>query len=647
MVVVSYVVYRSSSGTRRIDYFGKSSGGKTNKVTTKTLSKKEFEKNYGTGRQGVYDAAELEAKKINQQSTKQQQTFIDPTTGRTLSPFEAQALKDTGGGMTTASGGVAYSTITVEGGRRVTNAKEAATQRFDTRGTVTAATPEEARAARRQSSVFGRTKTAFLSGLGLKKGSGELYRGEYSPTGQRITAAERIGYAGGLVGSIASVSKAPGAYSKLTAPAVTKYAGFLSKQSLSTARVVNLGTSLGVTYAATEVVQEGLTLSTKATSPRTREFFSNDQAEAAYKAGIEAEKQSSPWLKRQAMDVPGVNKLVRRDEKAFRSGVVSYAQGAGIKDITGLEKSARQYENIRTGAFAAGSVSANTFSEIGGQVSVAAITPAKTFGARFMQGGLKIASQGFIEGSSVVVAEQTASGRNPRTFNYPAIGAGAILGGVSAGAIGGTIYAAKPVVGKGLLGAAYVVDPYEAVGDVTADAASRVITTTPSLSSRAAPFTPTNAVNPTSATSVLQPSATITQSKAFSLTTTPTTPVSTNTFTSSFTNPFVRTSTFVRTTPTNVFVNAPVNTPTSTNVFTPTSTNTFTPTAPVTFTGRPGLPPLPLMFGGGGGGFKKGVFDSLKQPRAYQPSLTASVLGIRGKKPSAALLKTGLTVRPL
>jgi hypothetical protein len=78
-------------------------------------------------------------------------------------------------------------------------------------------------------------------------------------------------------------------------------------------------------------------------------------------------------------------------------------------------------------------------------------------------------------------------------------------------------------------------------------------------------------------------------------------------------------------------VNVPVNVPVSVPVTTPTSF---------------GIPWLPLSIGGGGKG--KGIMgDFLKQGRSYQPSLTASVLGIKGARPSDYAIKTGLVIRPL
>jgi hypothetical protein len=199
-----------------------------------------------------------------------------------------------------------------------------------------------------------------------------------------------------------------------------------------------------------------------------------------------------------------------------------------------------------------------------------------------------------------------------------------------------------------VLGGAYATDPYELVGDVTAESSKVFVPATAFAatnnamgggrltSSRTSSSISTNAVagSPTFSNTVSNPvNAVLPSNQATAFAPLVNTPVSMSTTGSTYVyNPtYLPTSSLTSTsvnTPSNTFVNTPVNTNVNTNVFVGGN-----------------FPFLPLSFGGGKG---KGLLgDSIKQGRAYQPSLTAAVLGIRGSRPSAYGIKTGLTVRPL
>jgi len=597
------------------------------------------------------------------------------STGRTLTPFETAAVKATSGEMTSAETGQAvYSSVSVERSEKANKPnfidvaqketvrkglnKVAAKETFKEKiftgaiksnpviiGSPVASFVDDAYSFTKD--LKGSVNAPLVSNQGLRESMNLLVTAEPSVSANKNYFSDnpftksfgRSQYKLAAVSSLAGV----GVYKQAVTPLVTRYATALKTLPKATQKVVNLGASLGVTYGVSEGVESAGNAIVKVSSPNTKDFFNTGQARGAFEAGINAERSQAGFVDRQLLSIPIANKLVKRDDDLFASGVKAYASDQGIVNTDSLIKSARQVENVQTASFASGLLSANTFSEIGGQVALSGKAVPATFKGRFWQGFKTISNQGFIEGSSSVVAEQTASGKNPKTFNYPAIAAGAAIGAVTAGTIGGVIYAAPPTISKTLLGASYVADPFEVAGDFTASSASRVLTPALSFSGgRTASLS-----TPTSSNNVVSSSNTITNTftavdqptNVFTPVNTPTnTFVNSNIFTSTRAN--VLSNTYTPTnaaTPTNTFVNTPVNTPTNTFVNTPT------------VTGRKEFLLFPPIFGGGGSNkkFGFGFTDSLKQRRTYQASLTAKVLNIKGSRPSAFGIKTGLVVRPI
>lgn len=648
LLIMSYVIYRKRGGGKKIDYFGKKGF-----ITSVNVSKEEAEK-YKGKKQGDARLAYSKAEEYNQSiksgvDSTPTETFFDPETGRKITPFEASSM----GKMTTATGETALVKVSVN---KPTPAAPATTTPAPAPSSrpvsmVSAASTQESKALKKNQSVVYKTVRSFKEGLTLKGGVTEQYRAGVDSSGEKITPAQSIAYAGGLVGNIALIKPVASGANAARVAVAQSYSNVLGKIGVTSkaARgavggVTTVFSTIGAAKT-TEFVGEKIA----STNPRTSTFINTGQAEAARQAGVSAEGLTG--FRAYAASVPGINLVMRRDEKAFSSGVATYAQTQGITDITGLEKAARQRENIKTASLSAAALTANTLTEIQGNAALAGVTPAATWGGRFAQSAPRIALQGSFEGSSLVLAEQVTSNKDFRSVNYKDVAIGAGLGAASAGLAGGFIYASKPLVSKGLLGVAYLTDPYEAVGDIGASGIkSRVLTLgSPAVggvavSSKSSSFT-------SSATTTAAASPTLFQSRVYSF----------NPVTSSLSN----TQTPIRNS-FNVFNNIFSRTPTTTSSvgISPVVSNTFSSVTPVTSTTTTTaataltsssvvvttpttlLPLMPFSLGGFGGGSKMS-FDNLKQGRSYQPSLSAAVLGIKGSKPGGYAIKTGLVVRPV
>lgn len=441
------------------------------------------------------------------------------------------------------------------------------------------------------------------------------------------------------------------AYQGVVSPVVQGYTTLLTKLPYKTGVVTNLVVSGATTYGLSKGVSKVGTGLLSVTSPETKTFIQSGQARGAYEAGIAAEQQGAGFIKRQALNIPIVNKVVKRDDAAYTVGVSNYAREQGVTNVQGLLKSSRQVENVQTASFASGLLSANTFSEIGGGVALTKIKPSSS---KFVTGFKAISNQGFIEGTSSVIAEQASSGKNLKNLNYGAVAAGGVLGAGTAGVVGGLIYASPKPVSNLLLGASYLSDPFEAVGDYTAKSSARVLTGTVSTTNRGGRGRSTNSLTSTNTISASTPvsSSVNVNSNSFTMVRTPTPSISeTSTFVNAPTpvSTNIRSNIFTRVnTPSNVFspVNTNVQTPVNVPVNVNTPTNVFTST-PTTVYGKALLPPLLGGLGGSNARFKSGFGDFFKQSRSYNPSLSASVLGITGMKPSSYGIKTGLVIRPL
>lgn len=488
-------------------------------------------------------------------------------------------------------------------------------------------------------------------------------------------------------------------------PAVSAYSSALSSVGSSAAR---FGINLAASTAATYGVTKGVSAAGKAvTGSQYRSYFGSKGeqglAEQAYKAGVSSslagEKGATKVINRAASNVPILDAAVI-DKQRFESGVRSFAaqQGLNKAETENLVIATNKYANIRRASFGAGLASANTFSEIGGQVAFAKSGVSSFSNKRgvFTYAAGKIAPQGVIEGSSSVIAEQAASGKNFRTINYGSVALGGAIGGVSAGVIGGGIVASQTATtkagkfaGKALIAGSNVADPYEVVGDTIAGfgniPSTNLVKTTGTIT-----LTPVNTATQTQTTSTTQSKSVasalsqsrskISQSrKAVGLPSPPTstfTPSPSSTPTITKTRSFTtikpsRSGSYTPTptpTPSSSFTPTPTPTPTPTAVSTPATTpsNTFTPantftetfvntrtsvstrtttSVPIkTFT--PDVPLLPFFPKGGGfGGFGRKKLDFGK--KFYTPSATAAFFGIKGSKPTKSSIKSGLGFRPI
>jgi hypothetical protein len=279
----------------------------------------------------------------------------------------------------------------------------------------------------------------------------------------------------------------------------------------------------------------------------------------------------------------------------------------------------------------------------------------------FFKTGVPIAGAGLFEGGSVEFTRQVA---NQEKLNFKAISSSAIIGGASAGLLGGYIAnkEIKAALGQGkrpniVKGLAYITDPYELPGDI---AYARAI----------APFRRSlgkDVFEPGILSKVSVPTLSLTTSLTGTKTSANT---RTQTKGKPNVNPFVRVngqvfpSIFAPTnTPANTPIESPSNIPTDTdkiintntrintetniNVGTPTTTNTFifTPVTTTTPLLRMLPPILPFNLGGSGGGYggtRKGKKTYLNELDVGLKTIKSfSIAGVfsKSKKTNTAQLK--------
>lgn len=666
MAPVSTVVERDSSGNRTIKYF---SGGEV--IASRTYDRKEYSERFGGSNKSTTRKAIVgTAIDINQQSTAyaDNERFIDPETGRELTPFEEAAVKTASGPSTMPDGTTSYTYIDTNPAPSTDPSNFRYKTDEEKAATVTAQDRYNARAANVPASTLSGTNYSRVDyyratakeyitekASNIKGKALEVYD-YYRPVLPAALGAASINALPATLGATKTF------ISGVNAPVAVKLATNLAPLGTNTARVATLAANVGFT---TLTVKGALTTGQLVSS---NPIVRSGQGYEAYQAGREAAVADLGYIDRAASNVPIVGRLVPLDQQKYEAGVRAYAADRGL-DAQKTLKASRYSRGVYDVSFGVGLGVANTISEVGGQVAASKAVQTTGFGAKFLQGARIIGPYGFSEGAAVVAGAEAATGKAIRQFNFPAIGAGALGGYASAAVIGGVIYAAPKKVSNTLLSASYIADPYELYGDVAASGASGVRVSTAGVST----IFPGNAVS-----SPLTPtiSRSITRSPAQSLAATPATTntltasqTPTNVYTTTNIKPFVASNvntptpaqTFINTpitsrttafsstfTPTPTVINTPVtpivpvNTPTNTNVYTPTNTNVFTPTF-----GGLSFPPLLPLIGGGGGRKRRAGPDFLTQSRSYNPSLSSLVLGVRGARPSQFQIKTGLNIRPI
>jgi hypothetical protein len=670
---MSYVVERKG-GKRKVTFYGKAIDGKSNVITSKEISEKDAKEMYGSGSSSNRNFALVSAAEYNkslpsrEQAQTSTETFTDQS-GRVLTPYEVGGLKATSGAQSTNEGTV-YNSLSIAKPKAMPVKKDSYSN-YDLGGTI--------RASDKKSSFYGTGVGRFVSSVKSSFGGVNERNLDFARSDVKGAFPERAGVVFGSVGSVASFSvvgsKVPMAvkgFGSLSAPVITRYSSALSKVPeggrFVTNAVIGVGTGLGISRGVYEVGKSSLNSDYK-------KFFGSKGnvgvVEEAYKSGMSESLLGKSKAVKFVSDIPVADKFVS-DNYSFEKGVRKYAGEQGIygAEQENLVIASGKYANIRRVSFAAGLVSANTFSEVGGQVAfgtakTVSFAKDKAVKGLFFKGGSTIFKQGLIEGASSVVSEQAASGRTIRTLNYKDISLGAFTGGASAGVIGGTIIASQgsrsvggKVLGKTVSGVSNVIDPYESIGDAIADTGSfrsgsiikRPKTTVLSGSmggSKSNVFSSPERSNVFSSTKssikgVKFSSNSFTNTRSLSRT-------NVNSFAQTNTKSFINTNTninsFART---NVLARTSVNTRTNINVRTnvpvKTSVTTRTNTNTNVFAG--GFPLMDISLGGMGGGFYRSS-NYFKQGKEYTPSLSAAVLGISGGAPSKGLLKTGLVVRPL
>ena len=572
------------------------------------------------------------------------------------------------------------------------------------------------------SSVIGRTKSFFSD---VKAGARQILLGS-SSTDQYIamdSGARPLGYqlgqAGGFIGSVAVGTGA----AKVTSSALVS-----AKTWTPVARVLSTRAGGMVATVATTV---GTMKAGKAFSDfRTGSTFTLQQRElirdfgaGAIQAGLEGKRTSYYGV---LQDVPVVSAFTK-GRKGGSVGQKLLGTGMRVRDTVGgyaFSSSPLDRQSVETFAkkqglnsgeaatlFEAASARARGrgFAEMGAYTVGSTVTElsgffqaSKTFytspsvftskakAASFVgkRVGVNSAFLGAAEGGSFVYAYQSArdiplsSGYKVGGVTIPSVAVGAVAGAASAGTLG--YYIAKwgvsrPKLSRFTLGAAYLGDPFESVGDVSAKALTsgavrRGVVRTPAVLPKGKTFTvsafsatKTPSTTPTTdesfslpsskrrwrlpsftpssftPTPVAIPTAFATPSPSTTTTRTPTStpapaPVPVPSFTPS-TTPTVTPSTTPATTPSTTPTTT--TTPSTTPTLTPSLIPTFTPTPQVPFIIPPKLPRSTIAFP------KFGFKRNKRQPKRYTPSFYAVGLGIKGGKPSRKALKTGLSLRPI
>lgn len=436
------------------------------------------------------------------------------------------------------------------------------------------------------------------------------------------------------------------------------------------------------TGAISRIARKGGEASLNLIDKEAYALVGSGKARDAYTGALDA---STPrMIDRIAARIPFGDVVVKPEENpAYEASLRAYAEDQGVAYST-LSRAVTRERQISRGSFAAGLWNANTWSEVGGQVAFAqgsayAVKPAsQASGMLFREGFAKIFPQGFSEGAASVVAEQVSRGKNLRTMNYAAVGAGALTGAFGAGIIGGglVVTSVKKTKILGLSAARSIetvsntIDPYEMTGDYVAglgglpgssfykyrggivfvpgaqtssfaSTASETVSDARSQGSRTR--TPSvSFVSQNALVNTYTPVTTLAQTRSVTRTQPYVRPFS-GVLTTSRTNPLVRSFTSVQTlsyttvpTLSQVPVTTRTNVRTDTRVQTPVRTNVLV--APLTG--------WPLAGGGGGSGWS--LFSRTKQRKEYTPTLSAAVFDIRAlKAPGKELLRSGLTIRPL
>lgn len=279
------------------------------------------------------------------------------------------------------------------------------------------------------------------------------------------------------------------------------------------------------------------------------------------------------------------------------------------------------------------------------------VSLAGSFGKSATVTGLAVAPAGFFEGYGQQLIQQKARSEKSdygEAIKYGIVGSATAL--TLGGLIGGSANSGRKGLERGSKIVAYTTDPYEKIGDYTADAFQKTIgrgsrtvylnantiTLTPSFTN-----TPTNTNTPSKSRGniVLNPSFipsftnTPTNTNAFVEVPTPTIEIE-PTFSlsnsqnivdtpSDTTNPVDTPPESYSLTDNSVFTdttnNVFTNTPTNTDVFTNTNTNVFTTNLK--------LPPLPIVLGGGGGSGSGGR-GSRGRRKVKQTKKPSSLIGL-------------------
>jgi len=399
-------------------------------------------------------------------------------------------------------------------------------------------------------------------------------------------------------------------------------------------------------------------------SSESKAFIKSGEARTAYEMAnnqaLAGKGKVSQYL---ISNIPGGKSMTNYDKKAFNSSVKEYAASKGYNErdfVTAVS----DYGKARNIGTASAILTGNTASEAVGNAlfssnsafSSGTSIPLKgSFKKLFVQGAKVTGTAGLGEGAGIALGMEASTGKKLSNYDYKLVAKSGVLGAVSAATLGGTIYATsilKPKLSKGLLGAAYATEPAEYFGDVAGGGSGVGVIKTPGSIT----FTNTLTDSKTSTdtrvnTNINTNTPTSVSSNVKVLTSGIFNPTNVNTAvgTNPFTNVNVRSNIFSSTnvpTNTNSFVNVPSNSQTQTNINVPTNTlvTSLVPTSTTTSK-------FPLFgitrTGGSNKGFKGGFGDFFKQSRSYNPSLTASVLNIKGGLPSDLGIKSGLAIRPI
>lgn len=318
--------------------------------------------------------------------------------------------------------------------------------------------------------------------------------------------------------------------------------------------------------------------------------------------------------------IPGGRAFRAQSYQATVTGLLT-RKGYSQYEAERIARGAQELYRAESAGEASGAVAASTLAE-----GLGASTAQFSFG-RLASAGAKVSAKkaavviggatgfaGLYEGASTALIRQAAPVTYGRQqFDVKAVAGEAALGGATAGllggAIGGLAVKGSKKASKALLGGAYVLDPYEPVGDIFG---GKLAAKTGFRGVRVPIFTPTITPTPTPTPSIAPTPA---ETPAATPSTTPTTtpsPVPTPSTTQT-TVPIITETPTITPTPTTTPspTTTPAETPTETTSETPTTTPTPTPTTTTTptptatpiprFPFAPILPPLLPPYGERGG----------------------------------------------